>query len=378
MKLHVLLVEDDPEDLSQFQRSLPPVFAGRELEVELYPYQDFDEARQIADDPSRCFDLIISDTYKGDHRTLDAAVITMVSNYRTSRRFCPIVVYSSAVKPTALKEGPFVVWADKSRDRDVERAIGDVLSTGLPQLARSLRDELHGTAGEYMWGFLESNWGALTGSGHDSLLLERLIRRRAATQLACLSSANGSPSPLSEIDGPEHYIYPPLGSSFSHLGEIIRKQSDHCDLRVILTPHCHLRTQQDQSSPRDQNVLIVKTCSAEETLGGKLENARQLPEGPEREKKLRQWATRPSRQTVGKPEGRYWYLPAFLAIPHCFCDFQLVESVSRETLQAEFEPIAVLAPPFAESLQACFVRYYGSIGLPDIRPGSIGGLLDTP
>ncbi len=74
---------------------------------------------------------------------------------------------------------------------------------------------------------------------------------------------------------------------------------------------------------------------------------------------------------MGKPEGRYWYLPHFLDIPDLYCDFLQVESIAHEQLVAEYEELAVLSPPFAESLQACYGAFHGSVGIPNVRPESV-------
>ena len=104
-------------------------------------------------------------------------------------------------------------------------------------------------------------------------------------------------------------------------------------------------------------------------------NARALPGEAERDKRLKSWATPPSGEQVGKPEGRFWFLPKFLQIPHSYCDFQQIETVPYANLAANFTPVASLTPPFAESFQSCFLAYYAGVGIPNIRPESIRSLL---
>ena len=87
----------------------------------------------------------------------------------------------------------------------------------------------------------------------------------------------------------------------------------------------------------------------------KLENAGNLAGSP-RDKKLRSWTTPPSGD-IGKPEGKYWYLPALLEIPHLYCDFLQVDTLPYGQLRTEFVSLAVLASPYAESLQACATAF---------------------
>src|SRR5258708_39143578 len=120
MALQVLLVEDDPGDLEGFTKNLPPIFKQNRTEVVIHPCGDFAEASELASDPLRRYDLIISDTYRGPTKNGDADVLKMVKAYR-GLKFCPLVVYSSGSKPDALDESPFVVWADKAKVGDIDR-----------------------------------------------------------------------------------------------------------------------------------------------------------------------------------------------------------------------------------------------------------------
>jgi hypothetical protein len=121
-------------------------------------------------------------------------------------------------------------------------------------------------------------------------------------------------------------------------------------------------------------VLTIKTVNAADVLGEKVANAR----GAEKEikhKKLGLWSRSPA-QTGRKPDGRHWYLPAFLEIPHMFCDLLQIESVPYGEVAANFDAIATLVPPYAEALQACFVSFYGSVGIPVLRIESIEDILN--
>src|ERR1700722_15904815 len=97
MELQVLLVEDEPTDLKAFERDLPEVFKQNHVDVHMHSSGSFAEASQLASDPLRRYDLIVSDTYRGPTQNGDADVLEMVNNYR-GKRFCPLVVYSSGVK----------------------------------------------------------------------------------------------------------------------------------------------------------------------------------------------------------------------------------------------------------------------------------------
>jgi hypothetical protein len=269
------------------------------------------------------------------------------------------------------------MWADKADSGGIEKAIRAMIETGVPQIARTLHDELDRLAGTYLWGFLDANWKRLVEGRHiegDGLV--RLIRRRAALQLAEITYTEKGAQHVSEVSGHEVYVYPPLNDVHFSLGEVVRKKDDHSDIRVILTPHCFLAIQPNQACPRAEFVVTVKTVPVAQLLGANLDKAKKEQNTEKQHGLIRRWITPPSHKDIGAPAGRYWYLPHFLDVPDLYCDFLQVESLPHQSLLDHFEELAVLAPPFAESLQACYGSFHGSVGIPNLRPESVAaGLL---
>lgn len=373
IRLQVLLVEDEPEDLRQYERDFGSIFSSYQVEADIHPCSNFDEAFDLTSNPLYRYDLIVSDTYKGPTQNRDAQVMIMVDHYRGTR-FCPLVVYSSGVKPDELTETAFIVWADKGKSGDIERAISQLLATNIPQLARKLHDELERVAGSYLWSFLEEKWAQLNAdSSMADEVIERMVRRRAAIQIGDTPSDSGT-SGLLERHAPEYYVYPAFEQTHFNLGDVLRAKRNRTDWRVILTPHCHLLQQPSQNEPRADHMLLVKAIKAELVLGEKLDNAKTQNVG-NKNKKLKGWSKSPA-QTDRKPEGRHWYLPGFLDIPHSFCDFLQIESVPYKNVTTDFERIATLTQPYAEALQSCFTGFYASVGIPDCSTVSIKSMLD--
>ncbi len=271
MQLQVLLVEDNADDMAAFRRDFPPVFAEFGHEAEFHAAETFEKATELIDDRSRRFDLILSDTYRGEHRNRDAAVVAMVNKYRGGR-FCPLVVFSASPKPAELTAGSFVIWADKATTQGIENGIRQMLRTGIPQMARMLHDELDRLAGSYLWEFLEANWARLEEGGHvEQQVLARMIRRRAALQLAEISFTEQGAQHVADVSGVELYIYPPINDRHYSLGEIVRRRNDANDIRVIMTPHCYLAIQPNQTTPRAEYVVTVKTVPVARVLGPNLD-----------------------------------------------------------------------------------------------------------
>lgn len=372
----MLLVEDNPEEMKQFSRDIPGVFKAKGHEARIDEKSSFEDAYKAIQSPNSRYDLIISDTYRGDPKTSDdASVMGMIEEYRKGR-FAPIVVCSSGVKPAALMTSDFVKWADKTTAQDIERAINETLDIGLPQIARNLHDDVDRAAGIFLWKFLEEYWEKLkSDTGIQKEQLERIVRRRVALQISDIAPGSDVYEAILNRHGFEYYIYPAFIQKHYNLGDIVRGKNDSNDFRVILTPHCHLFMDENRAQPKADFVLTVKTVSAKNILGEKLTNAKsEAANGTDQSKKLKQWAQSPA-GTGRKPEGRHWYLPRFLEIPHLFCDLLQVESLTYGALETDYTKLATLTPPYAEALQECFSSFYGSVGVPEIDPTSISDLI---
>jgi len=371
MRLQVLLVEDELDDLRQYERDFPSVFSSHRVEADIHPCGNFDDAFALTSNPLYRYDLIISDTYRSPIQNRDAQVMRMVNSYRGTR-FCPLVVYSSGPKPEELEETAFIVWADKGRSGDIERAINQLLDTNIPQLARKLHNELERSAGSYLWGFLESNWDTLRNNEiTEPIVLERIIRRRAATQLGRLNPTVDEPEEINVIDGSKFYIYPRISESII-LGEILIHRTDN-SFSVVVTPHCHLEIQPEETHPRADYLLAIKAFPAIETIAKASRASNGTLQNPwtgnqaQKIDKLRRRIQSPA--DLGKPRGRYWFLPSFLKIPDLYCDFLQVESIPYDTVnnETEYERVAVLDSPFAEAFQSSFARFYAAVGIANLQ-----------
>ena len=366
MNLHVLLVEDDVGDRNQLVRDLPGVFAEKGIEAKIDVKESFEDGMSAATDSTVRYDLVISDTYRGPVRDRDAAVVRMVEEYRGGK-FCPLIIISNGDCPAELKSSAFVKWVSKVNPQDLSQAIFEMLDLGVPQLAKTLHDQIDASAGNYLWGFVEDNWPKLVDDARgDSNLLERLVRRRASLLISDLI-----PSQYAAIEskyGFEYYIYPALDHDYFSLGDILRKKDVQGEFRIVMTPHCYLFKQAGQDRPRADYVLTIRTVLAEDLIKSKLQNAVGDDEQTQH-RKIKNWTNSPAKE-VGKPSGRHWYLPKFLEIPNLFCDFFQLESVKYEDLVSDYDSLATLVPPYAEAMQSCFLSFYGSVGIPNIDPAT--------
>ena len=371
--LHILLVEDDEENLKLLMESLPSELDNYHLQWE--DCVDFEDA--ITRVATRRYDLVVTDIYRdrqGSRKGIDPEddrAKDIVAKIR-SERFCPVVAFTDGSIPPSLREGPFVKLADKSKGNvQIIEKIRALLATGIPGIAKKLHDELDRASGSYLWDFLEGNWERLRENGlAEPSVLERLVRRRAAMQIGRLDPVSDDPAEVETIEGVEYYIHPPVSDEL-RLGEILRYNTDG-SFRVVLTPHCHLAIHPGKEKPRAEYILTAKTVPAKELL------KTYPPQGNSEDKKLKslgRMMQSPARDNRLQPEGRYWFLPGFLDMPDLYCDFLQLESIPYNDVLYRHERFAVLDTPFAEAFQSCFTRFYSAVGLPELNKNGFRHLI---
>lgn len=361
--LHILLMDDDPEVLDQLMASLPTERKSYSLIWD--PCKDFEDA--VLRINARRYDVVVTDIYRdrqGQPKGAEPGQDKGLNSIEAIRakRFCPVVAFSDGSRPEGFQEGPFIKFADKSGGNDdILAKLDAILDTGIPQIASKLHDELDGVGATYMWVFLEKNWESLKQNELITPeITKRLLRRRAATQFGRISPSSSEANELREIEGVDFYISPKLSDTEYRLGEIIRSKTSD-EYRVILTPHCHLSIQAGQTTHRADFVLTVKTTPAVEAI--------KQGDWPKKQEKqadqLRRRIQSPAE--IGRPAGRYWFLPRFLQMPDLYCDFMRLESLAYQELMNDYESFAVLDTPFAEAFQSCFTRFYSAVGLPALH-----------
>jgi len=360
-KLSILFIDDDKDYLDLIPRTIGNELDGMELlwETCLTFQEGLDKLSK-----SR-YDAVISDLYEGTKPdTIDVAGLSIVERIR-DKQFCPILLVSARKKPDQLKLTAFVEFAEKTVDEEVEEAVRRILKQ-LPKLVRKLHDEIDSHGRSYLWQHLDKEWDRLKGLvGVDSELLERLIRRRMAVQISRLIDTAGVE--IETVKGLEFYLYPPISGDELRLGDVLKYKKDPNDFRVILTPHCQLKVQPAETTPRAEFVLTVKAVDALKILAANTkrnkfpkENASVEEAGDFYRRRINPIAE------VGKPAGRFWFLPGFLDIPDLYCDFLQVESFELKDIAKDYDRIATLDTPFAESLQANFAGFYSSVGIPNL------------
>lgn len=365
--LEILVVDDDAEYLKGLEEALPDKIS--DLEV-VWTYEPtFEGAVQILG--RRRFDLTIADVYlgdapKGEIETGTVAVVPIIEAIQ-SARFCPLVTFSSGSRPPEIVDSAFLRFVQKGSDvGELIATIESIVATGIPKAARAMHDEIDRASSAYLWKFLVDEWAGLQPQfeQHEGLL-ERLLRKRTSIALSRIGQDNEE---LSKIEGVEYYLYPPISGHALRLGDVLRDKSTGT-IRVVLTPHCHLEIQPGDDLPRADYVVTAEAVPAKPLLdrlrpkNGAWTNPWNGNNEAENLDKLRRRVSVPATQLT-KPEGRLWFLPGFLEIPDSYVDFMRIVSIGYADIEGNFDRLATLDSPLAESLQASFSGFFASVGTP--------------
>lgn len=364
----VLLIDDDEESLDLLVQTLPSELDGHV--IMWTPCNTFDEALDLL--RRWRFDLVATDIYRDSSgvqktpATSEPRVFDVIETIR-SIRFTPIVAFTDGAFPEELEEGPFLKTADKSSGNEaILSKLSALIATGVPTIAQELHDQLDRVGGSYIWEFLEDNWSALSAAGlTEEHTLDRLIRRRTSIELGRRQATDGGE--VTVVEGAEFYLYPPLSSDI-RLGTILMRKSDG-EYGAVLTPHCHLIQQPGTDVPRAEYVLVARTVEASTLFE---DHPFRGNEANRRDRLRRRLLSPPE---LGRPSGRYWFLPSLLTMSDRYVDFVQLDSVLYEDIGNIYEAFAVLDAPFAEAMQSCFVGFYSAVGLPNLDPDRFSSLI---
>ena len=355
----VLAVDDEQTVLDDIARVLEgePLKAGP---VEVIGESDFDSALELL--KRYRIDLVVLDIRLGSGPGANDDAGSEVRERILEDRFMPIVHYTALPQGAeeAAHESPFIEVVTKGDDPELLRdAVDRQLTSGLPEVQRTLVDELERVMREFMLAYVEHHWRAVfEGDDGKANLTHVLARRLSAAltgeELSEVLSRLGLASKTDSVHPLRYYLIPPVSGAPAvgdlHLTTIPGEDSP--SWWIVLTPTC------DLARPDKADFALLARCrpldqeEAFEDVAGKGKVGKNKTDLLERVMK-NNW--RP----------RYYYLPAALDVPHLLVDFQDLRTVERLQL-GDMEASASLDSPYAEELQSRFAAYFGRIGTPDL------------
>jgi len=345
-----LMVDDEPEYITETLELLPESLAGCKLEWN--SCNSFSDALKELEKTS--YGLVVSDVY-ADTRKEDSRGLDIDKKIRDSN-FVPIIFTSTASVPPGLKLSQFSRFVGKTKPEDLINEINIVLETGIVQMKERLHAEIDKDASGFLWSFLNEEWENIQKSPlADKDRLYGFIKRRAALSLGRLKD-NDRASERLHVDGSDYYIYPPISGKSFRTGQILRNKTTDCYC-VVLTPRCQLSAHGDKL-PQAKFVLLAPMHKAIDICA----------EASVSTKNVGSWIRHPHRG--GEPEGRYFFLPGLLNMPDMYADLHAVQSFPMPNVMADYHQCATLDTPFSEALQSQFLKLFSSIGVPELTPES--------
>ena len=349
--LRILYVDDDIENFND----LKDVLSGKTVNGYIITI-DSELSFEQAVEKSKNYHLVILDLFKGNAMAGGTDKGSNVFNDICSSIFVPIIFYSANPASVVQLRSQVVGVANKLDDilslmSEIER----LTKHNLPLLKEGVHDFIENEFKKYFWDTIHQEKVMFSPESNDFSLGYMILRNIADT----LSRDNirqilGDDSIKEDKVHPmEFYIYPIDTTKEFQTGEILRHKEDD-NLYVVLTPSCDFIKRADGKRKVDY-VLLLKTNLLTET------------EEYKKYQKNKEKYVDSFKQFINSGKGdRYFFLPQTPFIENRIIDFQRKEIVSYEELLNNFERIAKLDNPFAQSMAATYSRYYNRIGFPDI------------
>lgn len=350
--LRILYVDDDIENFND----LKDVLSGKTINgyiITIDGELDFEQA--VA--RSKNYHLIILDLFKGNAMSGGADKGSSVFNDICSSIFVPIIFYSANPTSVAQLRSQVVGVANKLDDvsslfSEIER----LTKHNLPLLKEGVHGFIENEFKKYFWETIHQKKAMFKPESEDFSLGYMLLRNMAdALSRDNIRQILGDDSIKEDKVHPmEFYIYPTDTTKEFQTGEILRHKENN-NIYVVLTPSCDFIIRAKDHKRKVDYVLLLKTKLLTDTEEySKYQNNKE------------KYADS-LKQLINSDKGdRYFFLPQTPFIENRIIDFQNKEIVSYEELVNNFERIAKLDNPFAQSMAATYARYYNRIGYPDI------------
>ncbi len=390
--LRILYIEDEKEAREKLVKLLQSEEIGNWI-IDIEGCGDFDSAIDILAN----FQLVILDIYRGKAGIGGDASGEGVLTKIQEKFFVPVIFYSGNTG-SVLQLRSQVIGVVTKGDEGVDglkKEIERLTKHNLPFLRERIHIHLEEELRKFFWEIIQKENDKFTPNTDDYSLGYMLLRNFADS----LSKENikkiiGDDTINHEKVHPmEFYIYPIEKTKEFENGEIIRCKNNN-DIFVILTPSCDFVSSGGRIR-KAEHVLLVKSVSLDQTdeykkfsnikkkqqeaaeYAGQIDELKQkggndiaIKELKIKKDKLVSIISNMNASfsqflNSGKSD-RFFFLPGTPFMTNRVIDFQDKTTVDYSVLKTDFERIAKLDSPFAQSMTSSFIRYYNRIGFPDI------------
>ena len=407
--LRILSVEDeeDQRDILKKVFSKPIL----EKEIEFKSIDDFESA--IAEITKNDYHIVILDIYKGkpdDNIDEGEKILKAIQN----ERFIPVIFYSGNTKNVKNLRSQMVGVVTKAEEggiANLKKEVERLVKSNLPFIRENIHNYLEKELKEYFWDIIHQKKGIFRADKEDFSLGYLMLRKFGhSLSKEKIAEILGDDSLKQDKAHPmQFYIYPTDDNQEFECGEIVKSKENN-EFFVILTPSCDFIKTSGRKR-KAEKILLVRTIELEKVKEYKEQKDKYINCDTEYKKVKQEYETLKKEikninidenidkikeyfelETIyeklnktyklydncknnissiieTRKSDRYFFLPKTPFIEeNRVIDFQNKEMVSYESLSdpKNYERIAKLDSPFAESMVASFIRYYNRIGFPDI------------
>ncbi|REJ76212.1 MAG: response regulator [Acidobacteria bacterium] len=368
MQIDILIVEDD-ERLRQNMIELINDWAIGDYVIRVNGLSDFTEAEKWLSNNS-C-DLVVLDLFKNTEPVDEQAGLGVLQKIKTIG-FVPVVFFTGyAYKIQDLKSQVVSVVSKNDGIESLKDEIERVVNSRLALLVKLLVNHVRTQMRAYFWDIVNERKADWPDSD-KGLSLSYLATRRLASSLsktdikAILDDDQIDPTKVHPM---EFYIYPPEESDHVQ-GEIIKRKADGA-LFAILTPTCDMVRRGD-SDPKTDFVVLLRVVPFEShpTFVKKIEDLKVLL--AKEEKSNTELSTQRNivdyleRVIANRQNARFFFLPGTQFLENSVVDLEDKLAIGFDELDTDFDRIAQLDDPFAQSLTTQTANYFLRIGFPDL------------
>lgn len=367
MKLKVLLIDDNQQIRKDYTELLDGEKIG-DYEIVKVDSGDFDEGIVMLKEQH--FDIVVLDLCKGDPNPESEKTGEEVLSEIQKTAFVPVVFFTGLPKHVeGLVSEIIKVCSKGDAFEGLMEQIKSILQTDYLKLKSRIVQVTNESVRSFFWNFVHPKKD-LISHVKDEVSLTYLLLRRLAKTLSKEQIRNFIDDDRLKVElahSMEFYIYPPLDGEFE-MGDILIKR-DSAEIYVVLTPSCDL-IERKKGGRKAENILLIKAhyfesfpdCQTYQELLKKKEKSKE-EEGQLKNLagKIKNWM----RNNQGDKD-RFFFLPQTVFLKSSIVDFQYKLLVRYPSLSEDFEVVARLDDPFAQSLLSAFTRYYNRIGFPDL------------
>lgn len=350
--LSAIIVDDDPDVRDSLHKLLnnKSIENGYKL---ITKSADFPAAIELLEQEH--FDLITLDLCKGNPTPeADKSGMEILTEIQ-KRTFIPVVFYTGLPNYVDDLKSPIVKVVNKNDGVEVLKAtIVDLIKSRLLDLKNNLHGFIEKELQEYFWDTIHKNRKEFN-SVEAETSLSYLITRRISQSLSKTKIKDllqDEKIKMDKIHPMEFYIYPVIANEYE-TGEVLKKDGKYY---VILTPSCDFV--EDASISRNRSVGRVLLAETTDFENCKEYKAYMASKSNSNIKDL-------AKVIGSRKSDRYYFIPGIPFMKAQLIDFQLKRMVDYADL-GQYERIALIDSPFAQSIVSSFIRFYNRIGSPDL------------